>query len=187
MRHSNRLFLYYPLLVGVLLGLLQTGLFFQMTFTLSSSFGTFLLVTLCWLLGSALGVTQQTRLGYATGLFLILALLAYSICGALLLILPFDTTLWPLYGGLVLLMGLYPGVFFARMSAYYPARTLLTRENNGFIIGLVMGTLLFMLVGRAVLWIAPFALAGVVLWLGEPTSKMVEQTQIQVALPSNHS
>lgn len=172
MHRSNRLFLYYPLLVGVLLGLLQTGLFFQMTFTLSSSFGTFLLVTLCWLLGSALGVTQHARLNYTTSVYLILALLAYSLCGVLLLILPFDTALWPLYGGLVLLMGLYPGVFFARMSAFFPARALLTRENNGFIIGLVMGTLLFMLVGRAVLWIAPFALAAVVLWLGEPTSKM---------------
>jgi hypothetical protein len=170
-RYSNRLFLTYPLLVGGLLGLLQTGLFFQMTFTLSSSFGTFLLVTLCWLLGGALGVTQHTRLNHSTGVYLLLALLAYSLCGALLLILPFDTALWPLYGGLVLLMGVYPGVFFARMSAYYPARVLLTRENNGFIIGLVVGTVLFMLVGRAVLWFAPFALAGVVLWLGEPAAK----------------
>ena len=85
---------------------------------------------------------------------------------------PFNTTLWPLYGGLIILMGLYPGVFFTRMSAFFPARTLLTRENNGFIIGLIMGTLLFMLIGRAVLWIAPFALAGLVLWLGEPNAKI---------------
>jgi hypothetical protein len=173
-RYSNRLLLSYPVLVGILLGLLQTGLFFQMTFTLSSSFGTFLLVTLCWLLGSAIGITQNARLKYASGVFLMLALLAYSLCGVLLLMLPFDTTLWPLYGGLVLLMGLYPGVFFARMSAVFPARTLLTRENNGFIMGLVMGTLLFMLIGRVVLWIAPFALAGLLLWLGEPTSKRVD-------------
>jgi len=176
MRYSNRLSLSYLVLVGIFLGLLQTGLFFQMTFTLSSSFGTFLLITLCWLLGSALGVTQNAQLRYGTGVLLILALLAYSLCGMLLLILPFNTTLWPLYGGLVILMGLYPGVFFARMSVFFSARTLLTRENNGFIIGLIMGTLLFMLIGRAVLWIAPFALAGLILWLGEPTSKIAAVT-----------
>lgn len=172
MRYSNRLFLVYPVLVGIMLGLLQTGLFFQMTFTLSSSFGTFLLVTLCWLLGSAVGVTQYRHLRYGTNVFLMLALLAYSLCGVLLLILPFDTAIWPLYGGLVVLMGLYPGIFFARMSTFFSARALLTRENNGFIIGLIMGTVLFMLVGRIVLWITPFALAGLVLWLGEPTSKI---------------
>ena len=68
------------------------------------------------------------------------------------------------------------GAFFARMSAFFSARTLLTRENNGFIIGLIMGTLLFMLIGRAVLWIAPFVLAGLILWLGEPTSKIAPVT-----------
>ncbi len=172
MRYSNHLFLSYLVLVGMMLGLLQTGLFFQMTFTLSSSFGTFLLVTLCWLLGSALGLTQHTRVRYGTKVFLMLALLAYSLCGILLLLLPFDTAIWPLYGGLVILMGLYPGIFFARMSTFFSARTLLTRENNGFIIGLITGTILFMLIGRAVLWVAPFALAGFVLWLGEPTSKI---------------
>src|SRR6185436_6702564 len=46
----------YPSLVGILLGLLQTGLFFQLTFTLSSSFRTFLMITVCWLLGSAVGI-----------------------------------------------------------------------------------------------------------------------------------
>ena len=34
MRYSNRLSLSYLVLVGIFLGLLQTGLFFQMTFTL---------------------------------------------------------------------------------------------------------------------------------------------------------
>jgi hypothetical protein len=172
MRYSNRLALSYLVLVGLFLGFLQTGLFFQMSFTLSSSFGTFLLITLCWLLGSALGVLRNSQLSYPTGLLLILALVAYSLCGVLLLILPFKTTLWPFYGGLVILMGLYPGVFFARMSAFFPARTLLTRENNGFIIGLITGTLLFMLMGRVVLWIAPLTLAGLILWLGEPTAKI---------------
>jgi hypothetical protein len=153
--------LIYPLLVGLLLGLLQTGLFFQLTFTLSSGFGTYLLVTLCWLIGGALGVYSMARLKIATGVFLLLALVAFGVCGALLELMPFNTTIWPVYGLLVGLAGLYPGVFFARMAPLYLARTLFLWENNGFILGLVIGTLLFMVAGRLALWLAPLLVAVV--------------------------
>src|SRR5215475_9724531 len=102
----------FPSLVGLLLGLLQTGLFFQLTFTLSSTFGTFLLVTLCWLLGSAVGVYLLAKWALPTWGFLGLALLAYGACALLLAAAPFNTTLWPLYAALVMLSGFYPGVFF---------------------------------------------------------------------------
>jgi uncharacterized membrane protein YoaK (UPF0700 family) len=61
------------------------------------------------------------------------------------------------------LIGLYPGVFFARLSEYYRARQLFFRENNGFIIGLASGTLLFLVLGRAALWGMPVLAAGVVM------------------------
>lgn len=169
---------YYPSLVGLLLGLLQTGLFFQLTFTLSSTFGTFLLVTLCWLLGSALGVLYLARLPQGTRAFLVLALLAYGACGGLLALFPFGTALWPLYAVLILLTGFYPGVFFARMSPYYSARTLFFQENNGFIVGLVLGTLLFMLAGRIVLWALPLAVAGLVAYVGVASEEVDESTSI---------
>jgi hypothetical protein len=154
---------FYPSLVGLLLGLLQTGLFFQLSFTLSSSFGTFLMVTFCWLAGSAVGVFWLARhLRWDTRLFLALALLAYGCCALLLNLAPFDTRLWPVYAALVVVTGIYPGVFFARFSAVHRARTLFLWENNGFIAGLVLGTLLFMVTGRIALWIAPLAAAGVV-------------------------
>jgi hypothetical protein len=155
----------YPCLVGLLLGLLQTGLFFQLSFTLSSSFGTFLLVTLCWLVGSAIGVFYLAHLPLPTVLFLALAFLAYSLV-ALLLAAPFVTTLWPVYGVLVLLTGFYPGVFFARYAPLYRAQTLFARENNGFIMGMVLGTVLFMLVGRIVLYLLPLGMALIVAWFG---------------------
>ena len=51
----------YPVGVGLLLGLLQTGLLLQLSFTLSSGFGTYLLLTVCWLTGGALGVLGLAR------------------------------------------------------------------------------------------------------------------------------
>ncbi|MBI5667039.1 MAG: hypothetical protein HZC41_03455 [Chloroflexi bacterium] len=159
---------WYPVLVGLLLGLLQTGLFFQLTFTLSSSIGTFLLVTVCWLAGSALGVALLARWPLPTWVFLVVALLAYGIVGAALLAQPFNTALWPVYAGLIVLTGLYAGVFFARMSRLYRARDLFLRENNGFILGIVVATLLFLLVGRPALWWLPPLAAGVLLALREP-------------------
>lgn len=150
---------YYPLIVGLLLGMLQTGLFFQLTFTLSSTFGTFLLVTLSWLLGSATGVLYLKRLAAGLRTFLAVALVAYAACGGLLSLFPFATGLWPLYAALIFMTGFYPGVFFARMSQHYTAKTLFTWENNGFIVGLILATIAFMLAGRIVLWILPFATA----------------------------
>ena len=156
----------YPTLVGLLLGLLQTGLFLQLSSTLSSGFNTFLLVTLCWLLGSAFGVYYAARVfPLKTGAFLALTLAAYAACGILLMIAPFNARLWPVYAALILLSGVYPGVFFARMSAAYRARVLFFRENNGFIAGLIAGTILFMLVGRAALWVGPLIVASMVYYV----------------------
>jgi hypothetical protein len=158
----------YPSLIGSMLGMLQTGLYFQLAFTLSSGFGTYLLVTLCWLAGSAVGVLYVARLPVKTALFLVLALAAYSVCSAMLLLAPFDTTLVPLYVVLVTIAGIYPGVFFARAASVYKAGVLFFRENNGFILGLVLGTFLFMLLGRAALWLPPVLLAGWALVLRPP-------------------
>jgi len=148
----------YPIVVGLLLGTLQTGLYFQLTFTLSSGFGTYLMVTLCWLLGSMIGVLWLARQRISTLAVLLLAACAYVFCSLLLLFMPFNTTLVPLYAGLIALVGLYPGVFFARTSPRYPVSVLFFRENNGFIVGLALGTLLFMILGRPVLWFSPVLL-----------------------------
>jgi hypothetical protein len=153
----------YPVLVGILLGLIQTGLFFQLTFTLSSSFRTFLMVTVCWLIGSVIGIRLVAHVQFPLNGFVALALLAYFTCVALLGIAPFNTHLWVVYAVLIGLTGLYPGVFFVRLGQYYPARDLFFRENNGFIIGLVSGTLLFLLIGRVALWGMPLAVAGCIM------------------------
>ena len=156
----------YPALVGLLLGSLQTGLYFQLSFTLSSSFTTFLMVTLCWLIGSAIGVRVLQRMRLPLNGFLLLALLAYFACAVLLNAAPFNTQVWPLYALLIIVTGFYPGVFFARLGAVYRARDLFFRENNGFILGLVSSTLLFMLFGRAALWLLPLLIAALIFLSG---------------------
>ncbi|NWF69410.1 MAG: hypothetical protein HXY40_10015 [Chloroflexi bacterium] len=148
-------------LVGLLLGVLQTGLFFQLTFTLSSGFGIYLLVTLAWLAGSALGVFWGAR--WSMRLALLAALAAYGLCSLAVNLRAFETQYWPLYALLIMTIGIYPGIFFARMAKIYSASQLFFWENNGFIGGLVLGTLLFMLLGRLVLWLAPLLLAFIVL------------------------
>ena len=153
----------FPSLVGILLGLIQTGLFFQLTFTLSSSFRTFLMITVCWLLGSAIGIRIAGQVQLHLNHFLLLGLLAYFTCLVVLGAAPFNTQLWPVYAFLVLLSGLYPGVFFVRLSEYYAARQLFFRENNGFIVGLVSATLLFLILGRAALWGMPMLIAAAVM------------------------
>jgi hypothetical protein len=153
----------YPSLVGILLGLLQTGLFFQLTFTLSSSFRTFLMITVCWILGSAVGIYMAKSVRLHLNVFVLLGVLAYFTCVVLLGAAPFNTHLWPVYAVFIMLIGLYPGIFFAKLSEYYTARQLFFRENNGFIVGLVSGTLLFLILGRGALWGMPVLTAAVVM------------------------
>lgn len=160
----------YPALIGLLLGLLQTGLFFQLSFKMSSSFRTFLMVTICWLIGSAIGV-QIARRWQAAHLLrglLLAALAAYWGCAILVNAAPFDTQLWPIYATLIVVTGVYPGAFFVRMGGVYAARDLFFRENNGFILGMLSGTILFMLQGRSILWIAPVVVVVLILMLPVP-------------------
>lgn len=161
----------YPAVIGILLGLLQTGLFFQLSFTLSSSFRTYLMITVCWLVGSAIGVQFARQVEFERvqiiGL-LFAALGAYFGCVLLLHAAPFNSQWWFIYALLVIVMGLYPGAFFVRLGKVYTARLLFFWENNGFIVGIIAGTLLFMLLGRSVLLFAPLMLAGVIITLPEP-------------------
>jgi hypothetical protein len=158
----------YPSMVGLLLGLLQTGLYFQLSFTLSSSIRTFLMITVSWLLGNIIGIQLARQYRIPLSACIWLAIAAYFACVLLLKAAPFSTQLWYVYVVLIALTGLYPGVFFARMSAVYPARALFLGENNGFIVGLVLGSLLFMVLGRVILWSLPVGVVLLLFLIGEP-------------------
>lgn len=151
-----------PLFVGLLLGVLQTGLFFQLTLSMSSGFTTYLMITLCWLVGSAIGVRYVARRFVSQQPFLALLIVSFLLIGFMVNAQPFNTQFVPFYGGLIVLAGLYPGIVFARLSQTYTARRLFFWENNGFILGIVSTTLLFMNVGRISLFLVPLCLAGMV-------------------------
>jgi hypothetical protein len=162
---SKIIHFWYPVFVGLLLGLMQTGLFFQLSFTLSSGFGTYLMITLAWLVGSAIGTAFLAQ--KPLKLFLLIMLGGYGAVNLLLIWLPFRTGWWWIYALIIVLIGLYPGVFFGRMGRYYPAKVLFFRENNGFFTGIIIGTLLFMLYGRVILWGLPVLLAFLLMMIPE--------------------
>lgn len=121
------------------------------------------MITVCWLLGSAVGIRIAKQVRWHLNGFVLLGMFAYFFCIALLGAAPFNTRLWPVYAALIMVIGLYPGVFFGRLTDYYSARQLFFRENNGFIVGLMSGTLLFLALGRAALWGMPILLACIVM------------------------
>jgi len=152
---------YYPGVVGLLLGVVQVGYFLQLSLNMSSSFSTYLLVTLCWLIGSGLGAVWLHRLPVPTNGYLVLLLVAYGVCAALVTAAPFDAQMRLIYGALVIISGVYPGVFFARLGKTHHAQSLFFMENNGFIAGLVIATLAFLVIGRVALWGLPVVLCAV--------------------------
>ncbi len=159
---------FYPFIVGLLFGVVQTGYFFQLDFALASTYGTFLLVTLAWLAGSVLGLraSRAPFLTLYTGPWICLA--PYVVTQLLLSALPFQSGLWPLYGALVLASGIFSGLLFARLSeAIRPVRWLFFAENNGFLLGIAACTLAYLALGRLVLWIVPVALA-LLCWVWTP-------------------
>ena len=135
---GRKLTLLYPLVVGILLGWLQTSLFFQLTFTYSSGFTTYVLITLCWLTGSALGIYCARRLRVSLRFLLIVMLSVFLLTIGLAGHFPFQSQLWPLYSLLIVSAGLFPGTFFARLSRHLTARhgqvfgpgNLLPRRDN---------------------------------------------------------
>ena len=158
---KNILNLSYPFLVGILLGWLQTGLFFQLTFTFSSGFTTYLLITLCWLAGSALGVYYLYRLPIPLNIFLLVMIGVYLLISWLVKGFPYQSQMRIIYGVLIFCTGFYPGVFFARLSRVYTTRQMFFWENNGFILGLIFCTILFMVYGGIMLWLIPCLIASI--------------------------
>lgn len=121
------------------------------------------MITVCWLIGSVIGIGISKRVNLPLNSFVLLSLFAYFLCVILLAMAPFNTDLWLVYAVFVVLTGLYPGVFFIRLGQYYSVGQLFFRENNGFIVGLVVSTLLFLVLGRVVLWALPVSMACIVM------------------------
>lgn len=152
----------YPLSIGSLFGALQTGYFLQLSFAFSSAAITLFSVTLAWLAGSGVGlwVAGHWRLRWwQVGL---VSLGSYLVCCTVLIAFPLQDHLLPLYVCTVILSGLYAGWFFGRAAAQFVGRIdrLFFWENNGFLVGIAMTTLIYVLAGRLALWVIPIALTA---------------------------
>ncbi len=159
----------YLFLVGLLFGVIQTGYFFQLSFALASTYGTFLLVTLAWLSGSVVGLRASRAPILTLHVGPWLCFVPYVITQLVLSAFPFQSDLWPVYGVLIVISGVFSGLFFARLGEVVrPVRWLFFTENNGFLLGIAVCTLAYLIVGRPALWILPGALAALC-WVLTPT------------------
>src|SRR5712691_7049297 len=108
---------FYPLLVGMLFGTIQTGYFIRLSFGLASTYGTFLMITLSWLAGSGIGLRLERVRAVSLRVGPWLSLSPFLLAQALLILLPFHADLWPLYAVLVMTSGVFSGLFFSRLGA----------------------------------------------------------------------
>jgi hypothetical protein len=153
----------YPFLIGCLFGTLQTGYFLQLSFAFSSAAVTLFGITLGWLAGSGLGLWLAGRPRNHSARWLrytFLSVGSYLLCGALLAHFPLQSAWLPVYGALVVASGVYAGWFFGTAGATWAGRIdrLFFWENNGFVVGLVLATILYLWVGRIALVVLPLGL-----------------------------
>jgi hypothetical protein len=162
---------FYPFAVGILFGVVQTAYFIQLNFELASTYGTFLMVTLAWFTGSIVGLRLSQTRRFALSAGPLICILPYLVTLIMLGALPFQADVWPLYSVLVLVSGVFSGLFFGRLAEIVqPVRRLFFMENNGFLAGIAICTLAFLLLGRTVLWVLPMVLA-VICWASTPRQR----------------
>lgn len=148
--------------MGVLFAVVQFGLFFQLQLRLTAAYPSFLTVTLAWLIGSVaglwLGRRGQSTLGFK--IWLAASLVSYYLVMVLLRVFPYTIALLPVLGLLIVICGIQAGQFFAaNRSLLESSASLFFWENNGFVLGWIVGYAGYVAFGNAFHWEAP-ALAG---------------------------
>lgn len=142
------------LVVGVWLATLQISLFLSLELLLSSAYLTFVVVILSWIIGGALGVWVPAG-RWSLPLMLLAGLTPYASFG-LLALSPYNTALIWLHGLLIMTTALYAGHFFQQERRRFDQiGDLFFWENNGFVLGLVVGVLGFVFYGRPFLYAIP--------------------------------
>lgn len=134
---------------GVLFALLQFSYFVELEWLLSSAWTTYATVVSAWLLGVMVGLEYAARSARSEAVTLITNLAAFYLLQWILYLRPFDNRLLPFYAAMILTSGAYAGSFmrtnFRRIKG---ARNLLLHENNGFLLGLIIGFLGYYYNGR---------------------------------------
>jgi len=147
---------------GAWLGLLQTVLFFDLTFSCSSSFVAYAILLVSWLGGSIVGV--WTRSARATRPLVVVAALAPYGLHAALGAAPYSLALLPVGAVFTGATGAFAGhLFQAERRSLGGVDRLFFVEGIGFLVGLVAALLGALLFGRGALLATP-AVGGLVLF-----------------------
>ncbi|MBI5245469.1 MAG: hypothetical protein HY922_17530 [Elusimicrobia bacterium] len=143
----------YLFVGGFFFATLQFSYYLSLEWRLSSAWTTYALLTLGWMAGILAGLRLSR--GIKDEALLALNLAGYGLVWLLASRCPFDDRLLPVYALCVLSSGAYAGFFFrSNYDRLKDARALLLHENNGFVLGLLVGFLGFYLCGwRFTLWL----------------------------------
>jgi|SRR5262245_20566981 len=154
-------------LTGVLLGQLQWGVFFLLQSFLASTAVVYLLGTLCWLIGSLIGLVvrgERGELFWAAGM--IGAYYAFAVLAAGH---PYQLGWLSVLLPLIALMGCYAGRFFRYRARHFAApKWLFFTENCGFVLGIVLTIGLLFSFGSSALLSAPLVVSVLVLGTAVP-------------------
>ena len=159
----NRDGLGHVVAMGFLFAVIQSGLLFQLQLRLTAAYPSFLTVTLAWLIGSVVGLHLGRRSQGAHGfrIWMTASLLSYYLVMILVRMAPYRIEMLPILGLLIVGGGIQAGHFFgANRALLDSSASLFFWENNGFVLGWIVGYAGFVGFGNAFHWIAP-ALAGV--------------------------
>ncbi len=148
----------YLILSGLLFAVLQSAYFFVLEIRLTAAYPSFLAVTLGWLVGSVVGLRWGSRL--AEMMWILLSLLAFFSTQTLLYKFPYATWMLPVAALMIAVSGAQAGAFFRQnREMMKSASRLFFWENNGFIVGWIVGFTCFVKFGPVYLIIGPAAMA----------------------------
>ncbi|RMF06672.1 MAG: hypothetical protein D6762_08970 [Candidatus Neomarinimicrobiota bacterium] len=141
-----------PFLLGVYFGLLQNSAYFLFQCYVTATFLGYFFLTVAWLGGIWFQLQWPRPLSLSRSLGLSAG--AYGLYYILLRLIPPATPAFPVYAFLVFLMAQPAGALFRTRCNTWDTATLFFRENNGFVLGLVLGLLGFIHWGvRAPVWL----------------------------------
>ncbi|MBI4667258.1 MAG: hypothetical protein HY751_12720 [Nitrospinae bacterium] len=169
---SNILKHSYALSMGVFFAVLQTCYFFQLEIWVTAAYPGFLTITVAWLAGSGLGLWLANKhSGHGLTplnltLWLAASVLAFYLSEGLCGYVPFRIEMLWIHGILIGVSGAQAGHFFAAHSKIFNrSSTLFFMENNGFVVGWILGFLGYISLGIPFANLAPVALAGLLVGL----------------------
>ncbi|NQV37613.1 MAG: hypothetical protein HQ509_06385 [Candidatus Marinimicrobia bacterium] len=150
----------FVIVMGIFFALLQTCYFFQLEIWLTAAYPSFLTITMAWLLGNVVGlrlISDKTdSIFVSRRLWVILSVIAYYSVLGLLHLFPYQMNLLPVYGVLIGVSGVMAGRFFVRSRSIFESSSrLFLMENNGFILGWIIGFLGFVRFGISFNLFAP--------------------------------